>query len=124
MRIRKKKNAPVRFERCAEYTIETEGLLEAFYEHFDGEKPLEMEIGSGKGRFIVTLAEQNPEKQFVSIERVIDCLVMAMEKAQDKALKNIKFFCVDAGELTEFFPAKCADVIYLNFSDPWPKSRY
>ncbi|MBQ7034887.1 MAG: tRNA (guanosine(46)-N7)-methyltransferase TrmB [Clostridia bacterium] len=124
MRIRKKKNAPIRFERCAEYTAETEGLLERFYEIFDAEKPLEMEIGSGKGRFIAELAEQNPQKQFISIERVIDCLVMAMEKAQAKELQNIKYFCLDAGTLTEYFPAQCADVIYLNFSDPWPKSRY
>ncbi len=124
MRIRKKKNAPIRFERCAEYTAETEGLLERFYEVFDAEKPLEMEIGSGKGRFIAELAEQNPQKQFISIERVIDCLVMAMEKAKEKALQNIKYFCLDAGALTEYFPAECADVIYLNFSDPWPKSRY
>lgn len=124
MRLRKKKNAPVRFERCADYTVETEGLLESFYQHFDQQKPLEMEIGSGKGRFIVTLAEQNPDRQFISIERVIDCLVMAMEKAKAKELQNIKFFCVDAGEMAEFFPAECADVIYLNFSDPWPKARY
>ena len=124
MRIRKKKNAPIRFERCAEYTAETEGLLERFYEVFDAEKPLEMEIGSGKGRFIAELAEQNPQKQFISIERVIDCLVMAMEKAKEKALQNIKYFCLDAGALTEYFPAECADVIYLNFSDPWPKARY
>ena len=124
MRLRKKKHAPIRFERCAEYTIETEGLLEGFYRHFDGEKPLEMEIGSGKGRFIVTLAEQAPEKQFISIERVMDCLVMAMEKAKNKELSNIKFFCVDAGELTEYFPKESMDVIYLNFSDPWPKARY
>lgn len=124
MRLRKKKNAPARFERCADYTVETEGLLEAFYKHFDREKPLEMEIGSGKGRFIVTLAEQNPEKQFISIERVMDCLVMAMEKAKNKELQNIKFFCLDAGNLTEYFPAESVDVIYLNFSDPWPKARY
>ena len=124
MRIRKKKNAPIRFERCAEYTAETEGLLARFYEIFDAEKPLEMEIGSGKGRFIAELAEQNPQKQFISIERVIDCLVMAMEKAKAKALGNIKYFCLDAGALTEYFPAECADVIYLNFSDPWPKARY
>lgn len=124
MRLRKKKNAPVRFERCADYTVETEGLLESFYQHFDAEKPLEIEIGSGKGRFIVTLAEQAPEKQFISIERVIDCLVMAMEKAKNKELQNIKFFCLDAGNLTEYFPKECADVIYLNFSDPWPKARY
>ncbi len=124
MRIRKKKNAPIRFERCAEYTAETEGLLGRFYEIFDAEKPLEIEIGSGKGRFIAELAEQNPQKQFISIERVIDCLVMAMEKAKEKALGNIKYFCLDAGTLTEYFPEECADVIYLNFSDPWPKSRY
>lgn len=124
MRLRKKKNAPVRFERCAAYTAPTEGLLDRFYEVFDENKPLEIEIGSGKGRFIVTMAEQNPQKQFISIERVIDCLVMAMEKAQNKELQNIKFFCLDAGELTEYFPAECADVIYLNFSDPWPKARY
>lgn len=124
MRLRKKKNTPVRFERCAEYTVETEGLKQDFYTYFDAAKPLELEIGSGKGRFIVTLAEQAPEKQFISIERVEDCIVMAMEKAQRKELKNIKFFPLDAAKLTEYFPAECADVIYLNFSDPWPKSRY
>ncbi len=124
MRMRKKKNADVRFERCAEYTVETEGLLERFGEVFDSKQPIEMEIGSGKGRFIVTLAEQNPDRQYISIERVMDCLVMAMEKAQKKELKNIRFFCLDAGTLTEYFPAESMDVIYLNFSDPWPKSRY
>ena len=122
--MRKKKTADARFERCADYTVETEGLLERFGEVFEAEKPLEMEIGSGKGRFIVTLAEQNPDRQYISIERVMDCLVMAMEKAQKKELKNIRFFCLDAGTLTEYFPAESMDVIYLNFSDPWPKSRY
>ena len=124
MRMRKKKNADARFERCADYTVETEGLLERFGEVFEADQPLEMEIGSGKGRFIVTLAEQNPDRQYISIERVMDCLVMAMEKAQKKELKNIRFFCLDAGTLTEYFPAESMDVIYLNFSDPWPKARY
>jgi len=124
MRLRKKKNAPARFERCNAYTVETQGLLESFDRQFDRTRPLELEIGSGKGRFIVTLAEQNPDKQFISVERVIDCLVMAMEKAKAKELENIKFFCLDAGKLTEYFPPESADIIYLNFSDPWPKSRY
>ncbi len=124
MRLRKKKNAPARFARCADYTVKTEELPENFYRYFSPEKPLELEIGSGKGRFIVTLAEQNPEKQFIAVERVFDCLVMAMEKAKGKELENIRFFCLDAGGLQEFFPRECADVIYLNFSDPWPKSRY
>ena len=124
MRLRKKKNAPARFERCAAYTIPTDGLKDAFYRYFDADMPLEIEIGAGKGRFIVTLAEQHPEKQFIAVERVIDCLVMAMEKARAKELANVRFFCLDAGVLTDYFPAACADTIYLNFSDPWPKSRY
>ena len=124
MRLRKKKNAPARFARCADYTVKTEELPENFYRYFSPEKPLELEIGSGKGRFIVTLAEQNPEKQFIAVERVFDCLVMAMEKAKGKELENIRFFCLDAGGLQEFFPRECADVIYLNFSDPWPKDRH
>ncbi len=124
MRLRKKKNAGVRFDRCADYTLETEGLKEAFYQHFDPQKPIEMEIGSGKGRFIAELARQNPEKQFISIERVIDCLVMAMEKAKNAELKNIYYFCLDAATLTEYMPAESLDTIYLNFSDPWPKARY
>lgn len=124
MRMRKKKNSDARFERCNGYTIETEGLKEVFYDHFDRERPLEMEIGSGKGRFIVTLAEQNPEKQYISIERVQDCIIMGMEKALKKELSNIKFFCINAENLTELMPEKSIDTIYLNFSDPWPKSRY
>lgn len=124
MRMRKKKNSDARFERCGAYTLETEGLKEAFYDHFDREKPLEMEIGSGKGRFIVTLAEENPDRQYISVERVLDCLIMGMEKAFAKVLTNIKFFCLNAENLTEYIPEESVDVIYLNFSDPWPKARY
>ncbi len=124
MRLRKKKNAGLRFDRCAAYTLDPRTLPEEFATHFDPERPLDMEIGSGKGRFIVTLAEQNPGRQYISIERVIDCLVMAMEKAQRADLHNIRFFCLDAAELTDCFPKECIDTLYLNFSDPWPKARY
>lgn len=124
MRLRKKKNAPARLERCAIYALEPEGLLERFNMVFDAARPLELELGCGKGRFVTTLAQQQPEKQFIAVERVVDCLVMAMEKARDAELSNIRFMCLDAGKLTECLPLECADVIYLNFSDPWPKSRY
>ncbi len=124
MRLRKKKNAPARFERCADYTVELSELPEGFWRYFDPEKPLELEIGSGKGRFITALAEQHPTRQYIAVERVLDCLVMGMEKAKARELRNIRFFCIDADALTTCFPACCADVVYLNFSDPWPKSRY
>ncbi len=124
MRMRKKKNAGLRFDRCADYTLDTANLRQEFSAHFDPAKPLDMEIGSGKGRFIVTLAEQNPHRQYISIERVKDCLIIGMEKAQAKAVSNLKFFCLNAEDLTEYMPEESVDVIYLNFSDPWPKSRY
>lgn len=124
MRMRKKKNGDLRFERCAGWTIETEGLKEQFYSHFDPKKPIEMEIGSGKGRFIVAHAQENPDRQYISIERVKDCLIMGMEKALAKGLSNIKFFCLNAEDLLEYMPEESMDIIYLNFSDPWPKSRY
>lgn len=124
MRMRKKKNGDLRFERCAEWTIETEGLKEQFYSHFDREKPIEMEIGSGKGRFIVAHAQENPDRQYISIERVKDCLIMGMEKALAKGLANIKFFCLNAEDLCAYMPEESMDIIYLNFSDPWPKARY
>ena len=124
MRMRKKKNGDLRFERCNALTLPIEGLKEAFYTHFDKEKPIDMEIGSGKGRFIVTLAEQNPERQYISIERVKDCLIIGMEKALQKEVPNLKFFCLNAEDLLEYIPEESVDILYLNFSDPWPKARY
>ena len=123
MRVRKKKNAAARWERCADYTLEPEGLKDRFAQFFDPKKPCEMEIGCGKGRFIAALAEKEPGTQFIAVERVIDCLVMAAEKAKEANLRNVRYFCLDAGVLTDFFPEKCLDTIYLNFSDPWPKKR-
>ena len=125
MRLRKKKNRDVRFDRCIDYAIEpNEALKQNFYNIFDKEKHLEIEIGSGKGGFITETAFQNSDYQFISVERVKDCILMGMEKAANRGLKNIRFLCADAEVLTSVLPEKCADIIYINFCDPWPKDRH
>ena len=125
MRLRRKKNRDTRFERCIDLTLEpSSALKDEFYDIFDKEKELRIEIGSGKGGFITENAAQNPETQFISVERVKDCILMGMEKANNRELTNIRFICADAEVLTDVLPKKCADIIYINFCDPWPKDRH
>lgn len=125
MRMRKKKNADKRFERCLEFALTpSETLKDEFYNIFDADKKVYIEIGSGKGGFITQNALKYPEIQYLSVERVKDCILMGMEKANNLELTNIKFICADAEILTSVLPEKCADIIYINFCDPWPKSRY
>ncbi len=125
MRMRKKKNADKRFERCSNYAIEPlEAFKDDFYNVFDRDKKIYIEIGSGKGGFITQSAGQNKDIQYISVERVKDCILMGMEKATNLQLENIKFICADAEILTSVLPEKCADVIYINFCDPWPKASH
>lgn len=125
MRLRRKKNRDTRFENCIDLAlIPSEELKTDIYNIFDKNTPLEIEIGSGKGGFITEAARQNPELNFISVERVKDCILMGMEKAKKKELQNIRFICADAEVLPAVLPEKCADVIYINFCDPWPKASH
>ncbi len=125
MRLRRKKNRDIRYDKCIELALNPEiSLKESFYDIFKKDSKLEIEIGSGKGGFITETAYQNPDKQYISVERVKDCILMGMEKAVNKDLSNIRFLCADAEVLTDILPQKCADVIYINFCDPWPKDRH
>jgi tRNA (guanine-N7-)-methyltransferase len=86
-------------------------------------RALHLEIGCGKGKFTVEMAEQNPDVLFIAVERVKEALVLAMEKAISMGLKNVYFLSVDAAELDQLFAPGEADRIYLNFCDPWPRSK-
>ena len=96
---------------------------------FGNEKPIQIEIGMGKGQFILNMAKAHPEINFIGIERYSSVLLRAVEKFQEleaegKAPANIRFICMDANDLpTVFAPAEVSR-IYLNFSDPWPKARH
>ena len=94
---------------------------------FGNRRPIRIEIGMGKGRFILNMAKQNPEINFIGIERYSSVLLRAIEKFDTdefKELKNIRFVCMDARKLEEVFAPGEVDRIYLNFSDPWPKARH
>lgn len=86
--------------------------------------PLSIEIGSGKGKFICDLAKKYPEINFVGIEIQTTAAGMILRNKLDEKLDNLQIMVADAANLDSFFDANSADVIYLNFSDPWPKNRH
>lgn len=89
-----------------------------------GKKALHLEIGCGKGNFICGMAEKNPDIMFVGIECVENVIVTAMEKVAEAGLTNVVFICGNARYLGDYFEEGEISRIYLNFSDPWPKSRH
>ena len=93
-------------------------------ERFGNEAPIYIEIGMGKGKFLHTLAGQNPDINYVGIEKYSSVLLRAIQKSEEEELSNLLFIRMDAEELTEVFGQGEVDRIYLNFSDPWPKDRH
>lgn len=93
-------------------------------EVFGNNNPIRIEIGMGKGQFIYTLAQQNPDINYVGIEKFSSVLIRAIQKMQENPLPNLKFIRMDAEEITDIFDKNEIDRIYLNFSDPWPKDRH
>ncbi len=96
-----------------------------WYEVFGNDRPLYIEVGMGKGRFITEKAVRNPDQNFVGIEKYSSVLLRALEKrSQMMDLSNLLFLRMDAEELAEVFGPGEVSGIYLNFSDPWPKDRH
>ena len=94
---------------------------------FGNDRPIRIEIGMGKGRFLLNMAKTYPNINFIGIERYSSVLLRAVEKFDTEEfsdLPNIRFVCMDARELPEVFAESEVDRIYLNFSDPWPKDRH
>lgn len=91
---------------------------------FGNDHPIHIEVGMGKGRFLMTLAKQNPDINYIGIEKYSSVLVRGLEKLKEEPLENIRFIRMDAEKLTEMFAPGEVSLIYLNFSDPWPKDRH
>ncbi|MCF0131570.1 MAG: tRNA (guanosine(46)-N7)-methyltransferase TrmB [Pseudobutyrivibrio sp.] len=91
---------------------------------FSNHNPIHIEIGMGKGKFITTLARNNPDINYIGIERYTSVLLRAVQKVEEDDIPNLRFVCFDAAEIEEIFSANEVDQIYLNFSDPWPKDRH
>ena len=127
--MRKKKHGAERIAACAELRIENiEVLKDGFDGVFDESRPVHMEIGCGKGNFACGMAAKHPEINFIAVEKVADVCCIALEKAKARAEErsgdNLRFIISDAKELSENVLPHSLDCIYLNFSDPWPKSGH
>lgn len=91
---------------------------------FGNENPIHIEVGMGKGKFIIELAKRNPNVNYIGIEKYSSVLVRALDKRNEEEITNLYFIRFDAEEINEIFEVNEVDRIYLNFSDPWPKERH
>ena len=91
---------------------------------FGNDNPIQIEVGMGKGRFIMELAKQNPDINYIGIERYSSVLLRGLQKRAQLELNNIYFMCIDAKNMADYFAPGEVNKIYLNFSDPWPKDRH
>ena len=91
---------------------------------FGEKRPLFLEVGMGKGRFLMDMARLYPEINFIGIEKYSSVLLRAVQKLEEEELPNVRLIRMDAEDLENVFAQGELDRIYLNFSDPWPKDRH
>lgn len=124
MRLRHIPGAEEVIEKSEEVIKNGEQYKGSWHKIFKNSNPIEIEIGMGKGRFIMELAQQNPQINYIGIERYSSVLLKALQKKREFYLPNLSFLCIDARELEQLFERGEVKKIYLNFSDPWHKERH
>lgn len=125
MRMRRKKHREERIDACSELLIANiEDYKNDIKQVFGDDKPLRLEIGCGKGKFILETAMQNPHINFIAVEKCSDVLVLALEKIKNAGLTNVRFVEGDVNQLSCLDTVSKFEVIYINFCDPWKKSGY
>ncbi len=123
MRVRNVKNKEEIIKNSI-YTIENPKELKGKWKSiFNNNNPIYLEIGMGKGKFILENAKNNPNINYIGIEKNGSVLSYAIRKIEEYKLSNLKLICFDANKIDELFD-KDIDLLYLNFSDPWPKNRH
>lgn len=93
---------------------------------WDNDHPIHLEVGMGKGRFLMEMSLRHTEIDHVGMEMYDSVLLRAIQRRQamEEVIENLYFVCADARLLPEIFGEKEIQKIYLNFSDPWPKARH
>lgn len=126
MRLRNVPKAAGIIESSSFAIKEPESFKGRWSEVFGNNNPIRIEIGMGKGRFITELAATEPNINYIGIEKYASVMFKAVEKLEKKEVRpsNIVLVLFDADRITDLFDSEEIDRIYLNFSDPWPKSRH
>lgn len=119
--MRSRAHLTERLAACENLTLDNFGADGGFT---SSGAPLYIEIGCGKGGFILQNATLYPEINYIAIEKVANVCVLAMEKAAAAGVKNLRFMVGNFADLSFDFPDRSVDCIFLNFSDPWPKKGY
>lgn len=125
MRYRKPKNYREKFLEYSKDTITLSEIVEKgnWKTVFGNENPIYIEIGMGKGKFLIEHAKRNPDINYIGIEKIEPLILGAAETIRTLGLKNIKLLSINANFLEDYFEDSEISKIYLNFSDPWPKKR-
>ena len=123
MRLKNVKGAKEKIEASLYVVLEPMKYKGKYNEVFNNNNPIRIEIGMGKGQFTIENAKRFPDINFIGIEKYDSVMVRAVEKLDELCLPNLKLIKADAEYIDTFFD-KEIDLIYLNFSDPWPKNRH
>ena len=123
MRLRNVKGAKEIIESSNYVVLDYKEYRGNYNKLFKNNNPIYVEIGMGKGKFIIDNAMKYQNINFIGIEKYDSVVVRAIQKLEDKDIPNLKIIRMDALEITDVFDKEVSR-IYLNFSDPWPKDRH
>ena len=122
MRLRNIKGANKIIEESKYIILDPETKKNKWKEVFKNNNPIHIEIGMGKGDFIIGMAKKYKDINFIGIEMYDSVIVKAVQKLENEEIPNLRLIRMDANKIEDVFN-KEIDLIYLNFSDPWPKNR-
>lgn len=124
MRVRNRADARERLEKNDYVFVTPKENKGTWNKIFNNNNPLHLEIGTGKGQFIYNLAKKYPDINFIGLETQPTVLSFLLDKIEVEGIENLRLLLADASDLTEYFADEEVSKIYLNFSDPWPKTRH
>ncbi|MBG9982522.1 tRNA (guanosine(46)-N7)-methyltransferase TrmB [Aerococcaceae bacterium DSM 111020] len=125
MRLRNKPWAAEKLKAYPQYVIWEDASVKGNWQtRFETEQPIHLEVGSGKGRFMVEMAKAHPNINYIAMELQTSVVVSILESQIEEKLPNLRILHGHGGDLDEYFEKGEVSRIYLNFSDPWPKKRH
>ena len=123
MRLKNIKGAKDKINKSPYIVQNPEDYKGKYQTLFKNNNKIHLEIGMGKGDFIINMAKKYPNINFIGIEKFDSVILRATQKLENENLQNLKLIRFDAVEIENIFNREI-DTIYLNFSDPWPKNRH